>query len=89
MSSTFDGLAAKLDQDPDWPKIYMFKFIIPNDNQKLAKTEALFGEGAQVSINESRTGKYLSITAKEMMMNPKEVIAKYEDATKIEGLISL
>ena len=89
MSNAFSGLAKKLAEDSDWPKIYMFKFIIPNDNQKLAQVEALFDEGSQVSLNKSRNGNYLSITAKEMMMNPDEVIRKYEAATKIEGLISL
>lgn len=89
MGNAFEGLAEKLEQDTDWPKVYMFKFIIPNDNQKLALTEAVFGSEAQVSINKSRTGKYLSITSKEMMMNAKEVIERYEKANKIEGLISL
>ena len=69
--------------------VYLFKFIIPNDNQKLAQTQQLFGAEAQVTINKSRTGKYLSISAKEMMITPEEVIDRYMRATKIEGLISL
>ncbi|MEQ9186863.1 MAG: DUF493 domain-containing protein [Cryomorphaceae bacterium] len=86
---SFDGLLDKLKQDGPWPKLYMFKFIIPNDNQKLALTERLFGPEAQVSINKSRTGKYLSVSAKEIMLSPEEVVKRYQAAVEIEGLISL
>jgi len=85
----FRGLKEKLEQDGPWPKLYLFKFIIPNDNQKLARTEELFGPEAQVSINASRTGKYLSVSAKEVMLNPNEVVDRYYKASKIEGLLSL
>ena len=85
----FDGLLAKLKEEKGWPKLYLFKFIIPNDNQKLALTERLFGPEAQVQINKSRTGKYLSISAKEMMLSAEEVIQRYERASAIEGLIAL
>ncbi|NQV53539.1 MAG: DUF493 domain-containing protein [Flavobacteriales bacterium] len=85
----FLGLLDKLKKDGPWPKLYLFKFVIPNDTQKLALTEGIFGSEAQVSINESRTGKYLSVSAKEVMISPEEVVERYEQATKIEGLISL
>ena len=85
----FQGLYEKLNAQKGWPMVYLFKFIIPNDNRKLAMTEQLFGPEAQVNINKSRTGKYLSISAKEIMINPSEVIERYRNASKIEGLISL
>lgn len=88
-ASSFDGLLQKLKEDGPWPKLYLFKFIIPNDNQKLALTEGLFGAEAQVTINKSRTAKYLSVSAKEVMMSPEEVVARYTKATEIEGLIAL
>jgi hypothetical protein len=37
----------------------------------------------------SKTGKYISITAKEMMLTPKDVIKKYKNAAKIDGIIML
>lgn len=89
MSNPFDGLREKLSQDKNWPKVYLFKFIIPNDNKKLALAEALFGSEAQVTLNKSRTGKYISVSAKELMISPDEVIQRYEKANQIEGLISL
>ena len=89
MSDTFDGLKEKLDLNKEWPRIYLFKFIIPNDNQKLAQAETLFGSEAIVTRNQSRTGKYVSISAKEMMISSDEVIARYHKAQEIEGIISL
>ena len=85
----FKGLQEKLEQQGPWPMLYLFKFIIPNDNRKLARAEELFGPEAQVTINKSRTGKYLSVSAKEVMVSPEEVISRYVRASKIEGLISL
>lgn len=89
MNEKFRGLFEKLQQEHDWPKLYLFKFIIPNENKKLALTEALFGPAAQVTINKSRNGNYLSVSAKEIMISPEEVIGKYEMAVEIEGLIAL
>jgi len=88
-SSQFDGLKQKLEKQNNWPRVYLFKFIIPNDNHKLAQVEALFGPEAQVSRNQSRTGKFISVTAKELMISVDEVISRYEKSTLIEGLISL
>ena len=73
----------------NWPSVYMFKFIIPADNHKLALVEALFGKEAEVLTRQSKTNKFISITAKEMMITPDEIIAVYKRAEKIEGIISL
>ena len=89
MSDSFDGLYEKLARDKDWPKVYLFKFIIPSDNHRLALVQSLFGPEAQVSLNQSREGKYVSVSAKEIMMSPEEVIQRYKSAQEIEGLISL
>ena len=89
MSDPFKGLHDQLKKETSWPKLYFFKFIVPNDHQKLAQVEALFGAEAQVSINESRTGKYLSVSAKELMLKAEEIIERYKKAQKIEGIISL
>ncbi|HAK70956.1 MAG TPA: DUF493 domain-containing protein, partial [Cryomorphaceae bacterium] len=37
----YKGLREKL-EDLTWPSVYLFKFIVPTDNQKLAQAEALF-----------------------------------------------
>jgi hypothetical protein len=86
----YKNLEEKLANTNEWPTLYMFKFIIPNDLHKLALVEKLFDkETASMYTNESKTGKYISITAKEMMLTPKDVIKKYKNAAKIDGIIML
>ncbi len=79
-----------LNQNHKWPSVYMFKFIVPSDNEKIAQVEALFNsKTAEVRMNQSKTGKFTSITAKEVMTSADAVLEYYEKASKIEGLISL
>jgi putative lipoic acid-binding regulatory protein len=85
----FAGLREKL-HELDWPRVYLFKFIVPSAGGKIEEAEALFNpEFAKIERRPSKTGKFVSISVKEMMMNPDKVIERYEKATKIEGLISL
>ncbi|MEZ4722338.1 MAG: DUF493 domain-containing protein [Flavobacteriales bacterium] len=89
MNDPYAGLLAKLSEDKDWPKIYLFKFIVPNDNHLLARAQALFGPEAQITLNQSRTGKYISVSAKELMISPDEVIERYRKSSEIDGLMAL
>jgi putative lipoic acid-binding regulatory protein len=83
------SLHAKLDETTEWPSVYMFKFIIPADNRRIAMVEALFSPEAKISTKESSGGKYISITGKVVMLNALEIIEKYRKAAEIEGLIAL
>ena len=85
----FKSLKEKLDDQNDWPSLYMFKFIIPADNQKIALTEALFGPEAEISSLSSKNGKFISITAKVVMVSSDEIIRIYKKAAKIEDIIAL
>lgn len=73
----------------EWPGVYMFKFIIPNEPKKIALVTSLFDEGVDLRMQPSRSEKYISITAKEMMMNVDSIIDRYKAAAEIEGLIAL
>lgn len=83
------SLQKKLDETTEWPSVYMFKFIIPADNRRIALVEALFSPETKISSKESSGGKYISITGKVVMLNALEVIEKYRKAAQIEGLIAL
>lgn len=85
----YTNLKSKLEDQFDWPQPYLFKFIIPSDNKKLALVEALFGENAQVTTRQSKSNKFTSVSAKEVMISPEEVITVYKKASKIEGIMSL
>ena len=86
----YEKLKEQLGQSTTWPSLYMFKFIVPAENEKIAQVEGLFNtKESQIQIRESRKGNFVSITAKEMMMSPDKVIERYLEAEGIEGLISL
>lgn len=85
----YANLDEKLNAQHEFPTVYMFKFIVPSDNQRLAMVEALFGPEAEVVIRESKNGKYSSVTGKEMMLNSKSIIERYKEAAKIPGIVSL
>lgn len=85
----YENLLEKLNDNHSWPSIYMFKFIIPADNKKLAQVEDLFGAEAQINTRQSSSNKYISITAKEVMTSAEKIIEVYKEAEKIEGIIQL
>lgn len=73
----------------EWPNVYMFKFIMPNENEKIAKITAMFDQGAEIHFQPSSNDKYICITAKEMMLNVDSIIEKYVEASQIKGVIAL
>ncbi|MDX5327063.1 MAG: DUF493 family protein [Bacteroidota bacterium] len=90
MEDKYEKLKEQLNAGTSWPSVYMFKFIVPADNQKIAQVENLFNTTeAEVTMRTSKNGNFISITAKEMMMSADKVIERYRQAEGIEGLISL
>lgn len=85
----YTELRKKLESDFSWPSVYLFKFIIPANNEKLAKTQSLFGAEAEINIKTSSKGNYISVSARELMLSVDEVIKRYQDAGKIKGLMAL
>lgn len=73
----------------EWPSVYLFKFIVENTPEKLAQTTALFDDTAEMNFHTSSNEKYVSVSAKEMMIDIESVINKYEKAALIDGIISL
>ncbi|MCO5259488.1 MAG: DUF493 domain-containing protein [Crocinitomicaceae bacterium] len=84
----FDKLHKQLEQE-EWPQVYLFKFIVPNTSEHVAQVFALFEDEANMSSQPSQNDKYVSISAKIMMLDANSVIEKYKEATKIKGLIAL
>ena len=86
--SAFVGLRQKLEQE-DWPSTYLFKFILPNENETISKLLNIFSTDNKQQLRNSRNGKYISISIEELMMSADDVIAKYEKAALLKGVISL
>lgn len=85
----FNTLRERLAKELTWPSVYMFKFIAPAENRIFAMLHDLFPHQAEFTNRHSAGGKYVSITVKEVMMSPDEVIERYEKASAIDGVIVL
>ncbi len=82
-------LRMQLDQMHKWPDVFMFKFVLPKDDAKMAQLMANFTEKAEVITRDSAKGNYVSVTVKEVMFSTDAVIDRYKSITNIEGLMSL
>lgn len=88
MSDVFKGLKEQLDI-LEWPSLYMFKFVCPNDNQTVANVIKHFNEVSEVEYKKSKNGKYIGVTVKELMLSAENIIEIYREVAKIKGVISL
>ncbi|MFP4287984.1 MAG: DUF493 family protein [Bacteroidales bacterium] len=86
---SFDSLKDKLNEIEIWPTLYMFKFIVPVSHKNVAQVESLFTEKAVIYRKESRNGKYISITAKQYMDDPQQIVDVYVKASNIKSIIAL
>ncbi|GER59350.1 DUF493 family protein [Patiriisocius marinus] len=83
-------LLEQLRGDTTWPAPYLYKFIVPADNQKIADIEAIFDEtGAAITTRDSSKGTFTSVSIKVTMDTPEKVVEKYKQVSSIEGVISL
>ena len=88
MKQTFDKVAfkEKLEASSNFPTRYLFKFIVPAEKESAIL--ALF-PGEEVLLKPSSGGKYVSTTIQIWVDDADHVLALYEEAATIEGLISL
>ena len=88
MEETLEKLRIQLEL-LEWPNVYLFKFIIPNQPEQIAQVTALFDETSEITFHPSSNSKYTSVTVKELMLDVDSIIDRYRKAGVIEGIISL
>ena len=82
----YERLKSQLDQVHTWPSPYVFKFIVPAERQEELLPLLPIG---QIEQKLSSSGKYVSITLKAMISDSEQVIAVYQRAGQIPGIVSL
>lgn len=86
----YKQLKKKLKKDTSFPSKYLFKFIVPSDENKISQVENMFNySGAVINKKSSKTGKFTSVSIHIIMKKADDIIDKYKEAEKIEGIISL
>lgn len=83
-------LKDQLEDTTKFPADYMYKFIVPTDENQLNEVQDKFdSKGAVIKTKKSKTGKYISITIVLKLKNAEEVISYYKKVENIKGIISL
>ncbi len=79
----FKGL---LESEHEWPGAYTFKFVVPQAD--LPTLSSLFPDAAP-QLRPSSGGKYVGATYTMTMGGSDAVLAIYDQAAKIKGIIAL
>jgi len=81
-----EGLRAQLDAHHTWPSEYMFKFIAPNQTDRIEAVLAVFPDEVTVRRKASGGGKYVSLTIHETVPNADAVFERYRAVGAIGGI---
>ncbi len=83
-------LKKSLEDTTEFPTQYLYKFIVPNQPDKIKQVEEIFNHlGAVIETKTSKKGTYTSVSIHVNMQSADQVIEKYKEAAKVEGIISL
>lgn len=83
-------LKQSLEETTTFPTQYLYKFIVPNESEKIEQIEDVFNHlGAVINTKTSRKGTYTSVSIQVIMQSSDHVIEKYKEAAQVEGIISL
>src|SRR5690554_1375935 len=86
----YNSLRKKLSNDRLWPSNYLYKFIVPSDEEKVEQIVAVFnGMGAEITNRVSSKGNFSSVSVHVKMNSADAVIEKYQEVAVVEGVISL
>lgn len=86
----YTKLKSQLEDTTSFPADYMYKFIVPSNENQEAEVQDLFNnKGAVITTKKSKTGKYISVSIVLKVQDSEEVISYYKKAEKIKGIISL
>jgi uncharacterized protein len=89
MTDNIEKFRELLSANKKWPMLYYFKFIVPNNQEKLNRVKELFADPSTITYNTSRDIKFISLSCKQWMPDPESIIAIYGKASLVDGLIAL
>ena len=89
MQQNIDKFRELLADNDQWPMLYYFKFIVQNNQEKLNQVKALFLDPETITYKTSRDIRFIGMSCKQWMPDPESIIAIYEKASLVDGLIAL
>lgn len=86
---TLQRLRSRLLETKEWPITYMYKFIVPNNGDKVNKVIATLPPNGKTTFNPSKDLHYVAVTHVVKVASADAIIETTQNATNIEGVISL
>ena len=79
-SDFYKKLKQSLLETTEFPTKYLFKFIVPTDQEKLKEIESIFDNmGAVIDLKPSKNGKYTSMSVLVIMKDPDMITTPISD----------
>jgi len=75
--------------NPQWPRLYMFKFIVPNKEGNVERVVSLLPAEGEISYKHTENLKYVSVTCTQQMASADHIIEITKKVTKIHGVMAL
>lgn len=85
----YDNLRRQLLENTTWPLKYMFKFIVPNQDQKIETIKALLPTPSKISYKHTKNLRFVSITCVANMASANDIIDVMRNVSQVEGVIAL
>ncbi len=85
----YNKMKQQLLDSTKWPSVYMFKFIVPNNEDKINSVKNLFPEDTEYTFKTSRDIRFIGITIKKEMKSADDVVEVYTRAEGIKGIMAL
>ncbi len=85
----YRNLRKALGEEENWPQLYMFKFIVPNQHGKVEKVVSMLPDDSDISFKHTKSLRHVSVTCRAIMNTPDDVIIITQNVTAIEGVMSL
>jgi uncharacterized protein len=83
------NLTELLAKNKQWPLMYMFKFIVPNQNGKVDEVVVKLPKHGNITYKHTPNLKYVAITCVASMESAESIVAITTQATSIEGVMAL
>ncbi len=78
-----------LDHHHKWPDAFTFKFIYKCDPETELKLKKLFNTQSKITIKSSSKNNFNSMSVVHISSNADEIMDIYQQASEIEGVMSL
>lgn len=85
----YNRIKQQLFESTKWPSLYMFKFIVPNNENKINAVKNLFPTDTEFTYKTSKDIRFIGITVKKVMNSADDVVEIYARAQGIKGIMAL